>query len=120
MLLVLVAGFGLAAVGEPIALAKTNPSAPPLPPRVRKGAAISAQCSMCHGSNGISVAANIPNLAGQRYSYLLQQLHAFKDGKRTNPLMHQVAHSLTKQQMKDLSAYFASIPLHVGQPTGRG
>ena len=114
------ATLGLAMLGEQIAQATPNANASSVPARVRKGAAISAECAMCHGSNGISVAANIPNLAGQRYSYLLQQLHAFKDGKRDNPLMQEVAHSLTGQQMRDLSAYFASIRLHVGQAAGQG
>lgn len=82
-------------------------------PNPRAGAAISAECAMCHGSNGMSVAANIPNLAGQRYPYLLQQLEAFKTGTRKNMLMNQTAHALSKQQMQDLAAYFASIPIKV-------
>lgn len=83
-------------------------------PSVRAGYAISAQCAACHGSNGVSVAANIPNLAGQRYQYLLTQLQAFKAGTRKNPLMDQMAAALSKQQMQDLAAYYASIHIKVG------
>ncbi len=118
--LLLAAAMAIAATGDPVARASPTPNASGMPASVRKGAAISAQCAMCHGSNGISVAGNIPNLAGQRYGYLLQQLRAFKHRKRRNPLMDEVAHSLTRQQMKDLSAYFASIPLRVGQPAAHG
>lgn len=85
-------------------------------PDAAKGAAISAECAMCHGSNGMSVAANIPNLAGQHYAYLLHQLKAFKAGTIKNALMNQMAHPLSKQQMQDLAAYFASISIHVGTP----
>ena len=116
----LAGALALAVLGEQVAQATPNLNPASVPSRVRKGAAISAECAMCHGSNGISVAANIPNLAGQHYSYLLQQLHAFKDGKRDNPLMEEVAHSLSRRQMKDLSAYFASIPLKTGQSAGQG
>lgn len=71
---------------------------------------------MCHGSNGISVAANIPNLAGQRYEYLLAQLQEFKAGTRKSPLMNQMAEPLSKQQMQDLAAFYASIPIEVEKP----
>ena len=71
---------------------------------------------MCHGSDGIAVAANIPNLAGQHYPYLLGQLKAFKAGTIKSPLMNQMAGPLSLQQMQDLSAYYASIPIHVGKP----
>ena len=35
-----------------------------------------AVCGACHGVNGVSVADNIPNLAGQRVAYLEAQLRA--------------------------------------------
>ncbi len=37
-------------------------------------------CAECHGSNGIGVAANFLNLAGQKELYLVAQLEAFKAG----------------------------------------
>jgi len=39
-----------------------------------------AVCAACHGANGISVSDGIPNLAGQRATYLENQLRAWKDG----------------------------------------
>ncbi len=60
-------------------------------PNPQKGRAISGQCDACHGSNGISVAANIPNLAVQHYRNLLNQLEAFKNGTRKNPIMNSFA-----------------------------
>lgn len=120
LLLASVTAIAIMIAGDPSAHASQTANTPNVSASVRRGSAISAQCAMCHGSNGISVAGNIPNLAGQRYGYLLQQLRAFKHRKRRNPLMDEVAHSLTRQQMKDLSAYFASIPLRVGQPAAHG
>lgn len=83
-------------------------------PSVRDGAAISPQCAACHGSNGMSVATNIPDLAGQHYNYLLGQLEAFHDGTRKSPIMNEMARPLSRQQMQDIAAYFASIKVHVG------
>lgn len=104
-LLLSLAAIGIAAVQ--IAQAAPDPQV---------GKAISGQCAACHGSDGISIAATIPNLAGQHYEYLLQQLKAFKDGMRKNPIMENFALPLSKKEMQDLSAYFASIPIHVGHP----
>lgn len=82
-------------------------------PNSKAGAAISGQCAGCHGSNGISVANNIPNLAGQRYEYLFAQLKAYKDGSRISPLMQEMTASLSMQQMKDIAAYFATLKIRV-------
>lgn len=43
-----------------------------------------AVCAACHGANGISVSDAIPNLAGQRVSYLESLCaHSRKAGART-------------------------------------
>lgn len=79
------------------------------PPSASTGKAISGKCAACHGNDGMAVATRYPNLAGQNYQYLLQQLEAFKNGKRKNPIMHSNAARLSKQQMKALAAYYASL-----------
>lgn len=83
-------------------------------PSPEKGAAISAQCAVCHGSNGISVDTSIPNLAGQHYPYLLEQMNAFKQRTRKVPIMNELAAPLSEQQVEDLAAYFSSIPFRAG------
>lgn len=85
-------------------------------PNPHAGAAISAQCAICHGSNGISVAANIPNIAGQRFPYLVARMKAFKNGTVQSATMNEMARSLSEEQIEDLSAYYASVPLRVGSP----
>lgn len=109
-------GFRLAVVLLLVAFSASAASLAEAAPNPRTGAAISAQCAICHGSNGMSVAANIPNLAGQRYPYLLSQMRAFKNGTVKSAMMNQMARSLSEEQMEDLSAYFASIPITVGRP----
>lgn len=76
---------------------------------VTAGKAISGQCAACHGSQGVAVNSQYPNLAGQHYSYLVQQLEAFKSGKRKSSIMHSMASGLSKKQIKDLADYYASL-----------
>ncbi|MGR9012260.1 MAG: c-type cytochrome [Gammaproteobacteria bacterium] len=67
-----------------------------------------ASCSSCHGDNGNSIVATFPKLAQQHSSYLAQQLHAFKDGSRNDPMMSALALTLTDEDIKDISAYYAT------------
>ena len=74
------------------------------------GRQMAAQCAGCHGEAGVSVAADIPNLAAQKTDYLVAQLEAFREGKRTNPLMNAIAAQLDDAQIENLAAHFAGLP----------
>jgi cytochrome c553 len=65
-------------------------------------------CAACHGANGISVADHIPNLAGQRASYLSSQLAAFKQGARKSDIMNVMAATLSEDEMAQLATHFSS------------
>ncbi|MFO1326756.1 MAG: cytochrome P460 family protein [Rubrivivax sp.] len=67
-------------------------------------------CAACHGANGVSIADNIPNLAGQRVAYLESQLRALKAGTRKAPSMNAIAAQLSADDIADVAAYFASLP----------
>ncbi len=68
----------------------------------------SAACAACHGVDGNSANPEWPKLAGQNEKYLFKQLMDFKQEKRVNPLMSGPVAPLSKQDMEDLAAYFAS------------
>ncbi len=74
------------------------------------GKAKSATCAACHGTNGISPNSLWPNLAGQKDQYLISSIKAYRDGKRTDPLMTPMAATLSDQDIADLAAYFSSLP----------
>lgn len=78
-------------------------------PSASTGKAISGQCAACHGSDGIAVNSQYPDLAGQNYKYLVTQLQRFKSGERNNAIMHGIASGLSKTQIQDLAAYFSSV-----------
>lgn len=74
------------------------------------GKARAITCTACHGPEGISVMPLWPNIAGQNAKYTVAQLQAFKDGKRSDPLMVAQAMMLSEQDMKDLAVYFEALP----------
>ncbi|WP_260679318.1 cytochrome c [Thalassomonas sp. M1454] len=82
------------------------------------GKAKAAACASCHGANGIGIADNYPNLAGQHADYIAKQLKAFKEGSRVDPLMAPMVAALSDQDMADIAAYFASFSLSGEAPAG--
>jgi YVTN family beta-propeller protein len=70
-----------------------------------------ALCAGCHGLNGIGLSQEYPNLAGQKQTYLLKQLRAFKNGERKNPTMSAMVANLGDQDMQNLAAYFSSLSM---------
>ncbi|MDO6611959.1 c-type cytochrome [Shewanella sp. 1_MG-2023] len=82
---------------------------------VEAGKTKSVMCSACHGVDGNSIAPIWPKLAGQHASYLEKQLHDFqaaaksggKEG-RNDPTMTGMSIALSEQDIKDVSAYYAS------------
>ena len=67
-------------------------------------------CAGCHGEKGISATAGVPSLAGQTDQFIQWQLVFFRSGRRENPLMSPVVADLTDEDIRDLGAYFASLP----------
>jgi cytochrome c553 len=72
-------------------------------------------CAACHGLDGNGGAdPTWPRLSGQIPEYLLTQLQRFKSGARENPIMKGMVAALSDQDMKDLAAYYASLPRKLG------
>jgi cytochrome c553 len=66
-------------------------------------------CAACHGPDGNKPSApDQPILAGQHYDYLVRSLTDYKIGRRNNPIMKGFAAQLSKQDIEDLAAWFAS------------
>jgi cytochrome c553 len=76
--------------------------------QVAAGQEKSQACQGCHGEEGNSTDPNFPRLAGQYESYLIKSLQDYKSGVRKNPIMGGFAAGLTEQDIKDISAFYAS------------
>lgn len=72
-------------------------------------------CYTCHGKEGIASARTWPSIAGQNAKYTYKMLIDYRDEKRvdteTSALMVKLAKEMTEQEMADISAYYASLPL---------
>jgi cytochrome c553 len=71
-------------------------------------------CVTCHGPTAQRRNPNYPLLAGQHAAYIRLQLSLFKGDRRGGTsyrnIMRKVAIQLTEEQMRDVAAYFASLP----------
>lgn len=89
------------------ALANT-PATTAAKPDPAKGQAISAQvCGACHTADGSRGSPANPILAGQHPEYLAKQLHEFKSGKRSNPIMTGFAGTLSDDDIRNVTAFYA-------------
>src|SRR6204780_5635057 len=85
-------------------------------PEIGKARAEAAGCFACHGVDGVATAdglaadKNVPNLAHQPDLYLQFQLVFFRKGVRKNEVMNTMAEQLSNDDLRDISAYFASLP----------
>ena len=66
-------------------------------------------CVVCHGRDGIAIAPNAPNLAGENAAYVAAQLKAFRDGSRKHEQMSIIAADLTDADIADLAQWYSVI-----------
>ncbi len=76
--------------------------------KAKLGQEKSAICASCHGANGDGSSMAYPKLAGQYESYLTQALKDYRSGDRQNPIMAGFASTLSIEDIRALSAWFAS------------
>ena len=84
---------------------------------IGRGATLALDCTMCHGALGAS-RSNAPNLAGQYPEVVIKQLIDYRDGKRRSTVMQALAAGLSERDIRDLAAYYASLPKARTAPTG--
>jgi cytochrome c553 len=103
--ILLVTGLVILASGPVVAEQKEGDA----PPQALK--AKTDYCKTCHGLDGQGFRGSfpMPRLAGQQPEYLANQLQAFIDRRRTNPVMFNVAHVLDPSMVKALAAYFQNL-----------
>jgi cytochrome c553 len=80
-------------------------------------------CTSCHGPGGNSTSPAFPKIAGQRAEYLENQLKAFRDRTRADPMAQAFMWGMTSQlsdsTIKNLAAFYAKqkpVPGKAGDP----
>jgi len=68
-------------------------------------------CEVCHGQSGQGFQGYypIPRLAGQQPEYIKNQLEAFDERRRVNPIMFNVAHVLSPEMQTALATDFNKL-----------
>ena len=98
-------GFALAVAGSAV-LAQTPPAAAPSVALPTNAAYLASNCANCHGTTGNAKGA-MPSLAGQQKSFIVEQMKAFRDGKRPATIMHQLAKGYTDAQIDMVADFFS-------------
>ncbi|MBC2656943.1 cytochrome c4 [Pseudomonas sp. MSSRFD41] len=79
-----------------------------------------AACMACHGADAMGLApAGFPRLAGLSAGYLSKQLHDFRSGARTSPVMQPLAKALTEDEISAVTATLAAMPASKTLATSR-
>ena len=85
---------------------------PALAADVKKGEQLAQQqCAACHGKDFVTtIDPTYPKLAGQYVDYLEKALRDYQTGGRKNAIMAGLAKPLSRDDVRNLSAYIASLP----------
>ena len=67
-----------------------------------------AMCAGCHGSDGNSMVASFPKLAGIGEKYMTHQLRMVKSGERIIVEMTGILNGSSDQDLQDMAAYYNS------------
>ncbi len=85
---------------------------------VEAGQEKSSTCQGCHGADGNSYGPEWPHLAGQHADYIVKQVQAFQDGKRSDPTMSAMVAGISKEDIDDIAAYFESKAITTQEDKG--
>ena len=93
-----------------------NSEAKPLPKgNAANGAKLVGTCVACHGADGNSVVGQWPTLAGQRESYLFEQLEHIRDEERVIAVMKGLLNDYSDDELRDMAAFYAEQTTKVSQ-----
>lgn len=85
-----------------------TPAAAPKPDLAKGQAKATEVCMACHSADGSRGAPANPIIAGQHPEYLVKQLTEFKAGKRKNAIMQGFAATLSDEDIRNVSFFYAS------------
>jgi cytochrome c553 len=101
-------GFVLA-----LSLAACAPEQEPPPAAVDAAAGeaiVVANCSGCHAPDGRGKTSEIPNLAAQPADYLVNAMHAYREGSRHHAALQELITGFSESDIGSIAAYFSGLP----------
>ena len=100
----------LSTIAMALAASPATAQAPAKPDLAKAKEIAQNVCAACHGADGNSPTPNFPKLAGQHADYLAKALNDYKSGARKDPIMGGMSAALSKQDVENLAAYYATQP----------
>lgn len=76
---------------------------------LKRGEEQASFCAYCHGKDGISVKALVPNLAGQNPNYLLDQIERFANGSRQDFIMTPLARQYGPEDRIAVAIFYSTM-----------
>ena len=69
-----------------------------------------ADCAECHGMDGHGESTDIPYLAAQSEQYLVEAMHAYRDGGRLHPALQDMTSRMSEADIVNIAGYYAAQP----------
>lgn len=69
-----------------------------------------ADCSDCHGMDGRGATTEIPNLTAQPVQYLVEAMHAYRDGGRLHAALQDMTAGMSEADILNIASYYANLP----------
>lgn len=76
---------------------------------VEAGKRLAAQCTQCHGAEGISTDPAVPHIAGQYAIYLAMALDSYLDGFRVGMPMSEIVAGWSEADLITVAAHFSRL-----------
>ena len=102
--------IGLAIFTLLAACSKEPESAEPVVDLAAGKAIAEADCSDCHGMDGRGKTAEIPHLTAQPLQYLVEAMHAYRDGGRLHAALQDMTSGMSEADIINIAGYYANQP----------
>ncbi len=99
--------FAQSAAHERLKVMQANPAS--LQAAIAAGKKASFFCANCHGEGGVAKTSDVPNLAGQHPTYLLEQIRKFGSGERIDAFMQGLIKVLSDDERAQIALYYSSV-----------
>ena len=102
--------LGIAILTLLAACAKEPESTEPVVDLAAGEAIARADCADCHGMDGRGETAEIPHLTAQPVQYLVDAMHAYRDGGRLHAALQDMTAGMSEADIVNIAGYYASQP----------
>lgn len=94
-----------------------QPATPPVDINAGKSI-VESNCSACHSQDGRGKTSEIPNLAAQPADYLVEAMHAYREGRRHHAALQELIAGFSESDIRNIAGYFAGLPPLLPAPFG--